>query len=690
MDETRDLLVEIGTEELPPTALKRLSEAFEAAFSDQLGQNRLEHGPIERYATPRRLALLVRSLATSQPDQEVVRKGPALKAAYDDQGVPTKAAEGFARSCGVSVEELQREVSPKGAWLAFRQRQPGRSTKDLVLDMTSKALDALPIPKRMRWGDRDDEFVRPVHWLVLMLGDEPLSGRLFGVEAGALTQGHRFHAPEHISISSASEYAERLRDPGHVEPVFARRRDMIRTQVEAVAAEAGGRAVLDEALLDEVTALCEWPSAVFGAFDEEFLEVPPEVLIEAMQKHQKYFPVVSASGQLLPSFVTVSNIQSRDRAQVRAGNERVIRPRFSDAAFFWRQDLKTPLAELAPRLDKVVFQERLGTLAEKSARVGRVSRYIADLLGMDEALAARAAQLAKCDLLTHMILEFPSLQGTMGRYYADKAGEDPCVVSAMEEQYLPRHAGDALPKSDCGLVLSSAEKIDTLVGIFAIGERPTGVKDPYALRRAAIGLLRTLIETPLPLDLRDVLRFSASTFEDKVDAHAAAVAVFGYCMERLKGYYQDRKISGDVVDSVLATGPGVPSDIQRRILAVQSFRVLPEAEALTAANKRIRNILRKSGESTPTEIDLGALRESAEVRLEERISSLGKSIAPLLEAQDYGGVLRSLSGLRDDVDGFFDGVMVMAEEPELRRNRLALLRALEALFLQVADISLLK
>jgi glycyl-tRNA synthetase beta chain len=690
MEEVRDLLVEIGTEELPPTALQRLSEAFLEGFRDQLVQHHLEFTCIESFATPRRLALLVHSLAARQPDQETIRKGPALKAAYDADGQPTKAAAGFARSCGVAPQDLQQEETPKGAWLVFRQVHQGQASSDLVVGMTAQALDALPIPKRMRWGDGDDEFVRPVHWVTLLFGNEPVQGRLFGIDAGTSTRGHRFHNPAALQITSASDYAEVLREQGKVEPSFAARRDMIRAQVESLAAPSGGRPVVEADLLDEVTALCEWPSALMGGFDEGFLEVPPEVLIETMQKHQKYFPVVSGTGELLPSFIAISNIQSRDPDQVRAGNERVIRPRFADAAFFWHQDLKQPLDAFVPKLAKVVFQVKLGTLAEKSARVGQISRYIAGLLGFDEDLAARSAELAKCDLLSQMIIEFPSLQGTMGRYYAEKAGEDPCVVAAMEQQYLPRHAGDQLPRSRCGQVLSIAEKLDTLVGIFAIGQRPTGVKDPYALRRATIGLLRILIETPLALDLREVLDFTAEELRDKVDAKTAAAEVFDYSMERLKGYYQDRGIGVDVIDSVLAVHPRVPSDIHRRVLAVESFRLLPEAEALTAANKRIRNILRKSSETAPGEVDGSVLQEEAERRLAARIPELQAAIVPLLQQQDYEGVLKTLSRLRTDVDEFFDQVMVMAEDSELRLNRLALLRFIESLFLRVADISRLK
>jgi len=690
VEETRDLLVEIGTEELPPKSLRVLSEAFRKGFEDQLWKHQLGFSRTEPFATPRRLGLLVRELATRQPDQEVVRKGPALQAAFDTQGQPTKAASGFARSCGVPVKELQREETPKGTWLVFRQVRQGQSATDLIVDMTAKALESLPISKRMRWGERDDEFVRPVHWVTIIFGQDPVEGQLFGIDAGHLTQGHRFQAPVAFPVPSASRYAEILRTQGKVEPSFSTRREMICSQVQALAENIDGRAIMEDDLLDEVTALCEWPYAIMGAFDEGFLEMPSEVLIETMQKNQKYFPVVSSGGRLLPYFITVSNIQSRDPAQVRAGNERVIRPRFSDAAFFWEQDLKQPLQAFSPRLEKVIFQARLGTLAEKSVRLGRISRQIASLLGMDQRLAARAAQLAKCDLATQLVLEFPGLQGTIGRYYARKAGEDPCVVSAMEQQYLPRHAGDALPQSDCGLVLSIADKLDTLVGIFAIGQRPTGVRDPYALRRAAISLLRILIETPLSLDLKEILELSAEALRDKVNIKGVVEEVFEYCMERLKGYYSDQNIGADIVDSILAVNPTVPNDIHRRILAVEDFQSLPEAAILTAANKRIRNILHKHSGSISEQVDTSLLQDDAERRLEAKIKSLTSGISPLLKTQDYKGILKMLSELHSDIDTFFDRVMVMTEQPDLRRNRLALLQAIETLFLKVSDISFLK
>jgi glycyl-tRNA synthetase beta chain len=690
MTEKADLLVEIGTEELPPGSLKRLSEAFAAGFAQQLQANRLAFGDLEPFATPRRLALLVRQLELQQSDQTVVRKGPALANAFDNEGKPTKAAVGFARSCGLDVSELGREETSKGAWLVARKTEPGQSTRVLLVPLLEQVLKGLPIAKRMRWGEGEHEFVRPVHWVTVLLGEETVEGELFGIRIRGTTRGHRFHHPKEIEVPRPEAYEALLVSEGRVMPSFSKRRQMILDQVSDLAVSIGGRARVDEALLDEVTALCEWPTAVRGDFDPEFLEVPPEVLVETMETNQKYFPVLGEQGELLPHFITISNIESLDPEQVRAGNERVIRPRFADAAFFWRQDRRQPLQAFAEKLKGVVFQESLGSLAEKSARVAQISRYIAGLLGVDEELSARAAYLGKCDLVTHMIFEFPSLQGTMGRYYAEKSGEHPCVAAAMEEQYLPRHAGDRLPATDCGRILSLAERLDTLVGIFAIGERPTGVKDPYALRRAAIGVLRILIETPLALDLRELLEFTAKELRTKVDAGAAAGEVFDYTTERLRAYFADQGIKPDVVDAVLSLGVTVPSDIYRRILAVESFRRLPEAEALTAANKRIRNILRKSAETATNEMDVEALEAEEEIRLARRVTDLKAEIGPLAERQDYEGVLRAAAAVRADVDEFFDRVMVVTDDDRLRRNRLALLSELEGLFLGVADISRLQ
>ena len=694
MEQKQDLLIEIGTEELPPTALKRLSEAFREGLSRQLAEHELGHGDIVSFATPRRLALLVRDAALQQPDRETLRRGPALAAAFDASGTPTKAALGFARSCGVEVADLAREETPKGTWLIHRQQVKGQAISALLPRLVSSALEQLPIPKRMRWGSGEEEFVRPLHWVCVLCGEQPIDGRILGVDIGNRSRGHRFHHPESVTIASPDAYAETLR-AAHVEPSLDIRRERIEEQVARLAASIEGRASMPEALLDEVAALCEWPVALLGGFDQRFLEIPPEVLIETMQKNQKYFPVFGADGALLPYFITVSNIESREPELVRAGNERVIRPRFSDAMFFWEQDRKRPLAERQAALGQVIFQHQLGSVLAKTERVGRLAREIAVQLGYDADLVERAALLGKCDLVTLMVGEFASLQGVMGRYYARHDGEHACVVAAMEEQYLPRHAGDQLPQSDCGRALALADKLDSLIGIFAIGQRPTGVKDPYGLRRAAIGVVRILIETPLPLDLKALLSSAAEAYGDGIEAVGAVDAVFAYVAERLPGYYGDQGLGGDVIDAVLATGSTIPADIDRRIAAVAAFRELEAADALAAANKRIRNILKKAplradADSAVEQVVSSALVEPAERRLAERISAMRAIIEPLLAAKDYTGVLRTLADLRADVDAFFDGVMVMVDDPELRANRIAILRGLETLFLTVADISRLQ
>ncbi len=689
MDANNDLLIEIGTEELPPAALRRLADAFRQGVQDQLDQRGLTSDGIETYATPRRLALLIRNLPAAQPDQQVARRGPAVKAAFGADGAPTKAAQGFARSCGVEVGDLQREQTPKGEWLVFHRVDKGLPIAELVGPMVEHSLSKLPIPKRMRWGD--EEFVRPVHWVCVLFGSDVIPAHILGIEATGSTYGHRFHHPDPITIGRAADYAEILREQGHVEADFAKRRARVRGLVEEAAASVECSASIEAALLDEVTALCEWPAPIMGSFDERFLEVPPEALIETMQKNQKYFPVFGPDGALMPRFIAISNIESKDPEQVRKGNERVIRPRFADAAFFWHQDLKQPLEAYQARLEKVVFQKDLGTLAEKTERVAGIAGHIADTLGNDAGEAQRAARLAKCDLMTQMIFEFASLQGIMGRYYAQRSGESECVAQAMEEQYLPRHAGDRLPSSDCGLAVALADRLDSMVGIFAIGQRPTGVKDPYGLRRAAIGILRILIETPLPLDLKELLQKAAEQLRGKVAAADAAVAdVLQYAMERLKGYYQDQGIGADSVEAVLATGVTIPSDIDRRIRAVEAFRALPEAAALAAANKRIGNILKKAGDEAPqgaSTVDSSQLAEQAEIELNRRILELADRVAPLKQAQDYDAVLVELAQLRPEVDAFFDQVMVMADDKALRTNRLQLLHSVQALFVDVADIS---
>jgi glycyl-tRNA synthetase beta chain len=695
VDPTSDLLVEIGTEELPPTALLALSNGFVACFRDQLEAVGIGFDRIEPFASPRRLALLVRGIPTRQPDREMLRRGPAVQAAFGADGQPTKAALGFARSCGVPVDALAREVTDKGEWLAFSSTAVGASTGSLVPGLTEAALAGLPIPKRMRWGEGSEEFVRPVHWICLLLGTEAIPGRILGIEAGRYTRGHRFHHPEPIEVPEASAYAELLRSQGCVEPDFKRRRDSVRSQVEGMASAHDLRARIDDALLDEVTALVEWPKVILGHFDEVYLAIPPEVLIETMRSNQKYFPLEDASGALQASFIAVTNIESRDPDQVRAGNERVIRPRFADAAFFWAQDLKQPLEAYAARLETVVFQDRLGTLAEKSARVASLARHLGPKFGVDADLAARAGELSRCDLVTSMVYEFAGLQGTMGRYYAQQAHEDPCVSSAMEEQYLPRFAGDALPASPCGRVLAVADRIDTLVGIFGIGLRPTGAKDPYGLRRASIGVIRILIETPLELDLRALIVLAASAYPAGILSKDVETAALAYVLDRLRGYYHERGVSADTIEAVLQTGVTIPADLDARIAAVTAFRSLSGAASLAAANKRIRNILTKAGisivlDSRHPVANAHLLRDPSEIRLAARVEELSSLVGPLAEARDYIGVLGLLAGLEEDLDAFFDQVMVMDEDAAIRENRIRLLRSLAELFLRVADISRLQ
>ena len=687
-----DLLVEIGTEELPPVALPQLCAAFADGFRKRLAERSIGFADVESFAAPRRLALLVKGVSTRQPDFQTLRRGPAVAAAFGPDGTPSKAAEGFARSCGVAVEDLVRERTEKGEWLAYRTLSAGRLTAELVPALTEQALADLPIPRRMRWGEGEAEFVRPVHWICLMLGDSPVEGKVLGVEASARTWGHRFHHPGSITLGSALDYAERLRTEGFVEPSFERRRELIRCQVDSIASDQGLRAEVDPALLDEVTALVEWPCALLGSFDRDFLDVPAEVLIETMRKNQKYFPVRDSSGALQPLFIAVSNIESKDPSQVRAGNERVIRPRFTDAKFFWEQDRRKHLEDWFPRLETLVFQDKLGSMAGKSRRVACLARVLADRLGENPVLAERAALLAKCDLTSSMVCEFPALQGTIGRYYAANGGEDPAVSEAIEEHYLPRFAGDTLPQTGCGRVLAIADRLDTLVGTFGIDHRPSGTKDPYGLRRASIAVLRILIETPLPLNLRDILDHTFQGYDRGTLRPDTVSAVLAYMFDRLVNYYQELEIAADTVDAVLATGVADISDLDLRIRAVSDFRVLAAGVSLAAANKRIRNILAKSGEQVTAEgdPDVEVFSDPAEIGLWRRIVEIRIAMTPLVEAQDYAAVLGLLAGLREEVDAFFDQVMVMAEDRRVRSNRLALLRRLQDLFLQIADISRLQ
>ena len=686
-----DLLIELGTEELPPKALAKLSQAFHSGVETGLKKAELSFGEVRAYATPRRLALVITQLQTRQPDRIVERRGPAVTAAFDDEGNPTKALLGFAGSCGVTVDELDTMQTDKGAWLVFKQEQPGAEATSLLSEIIEQALNDLPIPKRMRWGDLPGEFVRPVHWLVVLLGDEIVPMEMLGVKADRFSQGHRFHYPQPIRISSPMTYAPQLESEGHVMVDFEARKEAIEGQVKELAATLNGEAIINPDLLDEVTGLVEWPVALAGNFDVRFLSLPAEALISSMEGHQKYFAVRSKDGALLPHFITICNIASQDPDQVVAGNERVILPRLSDAAFFWETDRKHPLSARQEQLKTIVFQNKLGTVFDKSQRVASLAADIAGQIGGDPALAERAAKLAKCDLVTEMVGEFPELQGIMGRYYAQLDGENNEVAEALDEQYLPRFAGDSLPATATGQAVSLAEKLDTLVGLFGIGQPPTGVKDPFALRRAALGVLRIITEKHLELDLSALLHSASLNFDGQLTENDVTNQVMQYFFDRLRGVVLEQGFKADEFEAVLAVRPTRPLDFLQRLKAVSTFRQLEQADSLAAGNKRIGNILRKNdAETSDVSINESLLQEPAEKALAEKLSEARRELAPLSANADYTGVLNYLASMREAIDSFFDDVMVMADDEAVRDNRLALLNQTRALFLGVADISCLQ
>ena len=689
MTEARDLLVELGVEELPPKALQGLAQALAENMQRGLRDERLEHGECSWYATPRRLAVLVRQLAASQADNTVEKRGPALSAAYNEAGEPTKAALGFARSCGVEPEQLETLETDKGKWLCHRHVARGARTAARIPDIINQALTDLPIPRRMRWGAGDIEFARPVHWVVLLFGEELIHSRVLGMETGRETRGHRFHHPAPVQLDVAGEYAEKLAATAYVVADFKARRERVRQAVDQAAQDGGGKALVDAELLDETTALVEWPVAVAGTFADEFLTLPPEVLIATMQGHQKYFPVVNPNdGRLQARFVAVANIESADPEQVKRGNERVIHPRLSDAAFFWQRDRTRTLEQFGEGLDRVVFQQKLGSLADKTARIEALGLYMAEQLALDQDAYQRAARLAKCDLLTAMVAEFPELQGIMGRCYAVASGEPAAVAQALDEQYMPRHAGDRLPQGPTGRILALADKLDTLMGMFAVSGAPSGDKDPFGLRRAALGCLRIMVECALPLDLEDCIARAATTFPQGLATQDAQDALFDFMQERLRGYYLEQGVSATVFDAVQAGRPTRPHDFHLRALAVSDFLQRPEAASLVAANKRIRNLLKQTALDDKLEPDPALLREQTEIALYEQLCACPAS--EHLEQGDYRAALLALAGLRDAVDAFFDEVMVLCEDRALSNNRLALLSALRGLFLATADLSRLQ
>ena len=690
MTARRDFLVEIGTEELPPKSLLTLADAFAQGITKGLADAGLVHGTVDRFATPRRLAVRVRRLAEQQPDRAIEKRGPPLKAAFDAQGAPTQAAMAFARGCGVDVTALEQLETPKGVWLVHRGTETGALTVGLLPVIVQAALDALPIARRMRWGAGEAQFVRPVHWVVMLFGREVVPCEVLGVPASNLTYGHRFMAPRALRLSSPSSYVKLLHRRGRVIVDIHERRETIRQGVIAAAARLGGEAVISDSLLDEVTALVEWPVPLAGRFDARFLELPPEVPIATMQDHQRCFPVRDPQGRLMPWFVTVSNIESSDPGQVIAGNERVVRPRLSDAAFFWATDRQQRLDARCDALQRVTFQTQLGSLYDKSERVRGLARSIAASIGGDPALADRAAQLAKCDLLTSMVGEFPELQGLMGRYYAQHDGESAEVAEALREQYLPRFAGDELPVTSTGMAVSIADKLDTIAGIYATGQKPTGTRDPFGLRRAALGLLRISIERRLDLDLQQLIdeALAALPFPAPVET---ARGVYDYVIERLRAYYLegglDLTVTAEMFDAVLATRPASPLDFDARLRALADFLELPDAGSLAAANKRIVNILRKAGETLPDRVNESLLLDPAEQILAEQVEAMARIAEPLFAAREYTKALRTLAALRPAVDEFFDSVMVMADDAAVRANRLALLERMRSLFMQAADLS---
>jgi glycyl-tRNA synthetase beta chain len=690
MSPSRDFLVEIGTEELPPKSLSALAAAFADAVEKGLTDAGLAHGAVERFATPRRLAVRVRRLAERQPDRAVERRGPPVKAAFDAQGAPTQAALAFAKGCGIEVGALERLETPKGAWLVHRGTEAGAPTASLLPGIVQAALDALPIARRMRWGAGEAQFVRPVHWVLMLFGKDVVPCQILGVASSNLSFGHRFMAPKPLRISSPAAYVSTLHKRGKVLADIHERRETIRQGVTAEAARLGAVAVISDSLLDEVTALVEWPVPLAGRFDERFLELPAEVPVATMQDHQRYFPVRDASGALMPWFIAVANIESADPGQVIAGNERVVRPRLSDAAFFWATDRQQRLDARREALKRVTFQTQLGSLHDKTERVRTLAKSVATAIGGDPRLADRAAELAKCDLISTMVGEFPELQGLMGRYYAQHDGEHAEVCEAIREQYLPRYAGDALPATRTGMAVAIADKLDTIAGIYATGQKPSGTRDPFGLRRAALGLLRTSIEQRLDLDLQILIERALAALPFAAPADCAR-EVYDYVIERLRAYYVEGgagfEVTPEMFDAVLATRPASPLDFDARLRALVEFLQLPEAQALAAANKRIANILRKVTEPVGERVDAGRLMDPAEQILGEQVEAIARQVEPKFAARDYTGALKSLAVLRNAVDAFFDSVMVMADDPALRANRIALLKRMQGLFMRVADLS---
>lgn len=683
-------LVEIGTEELPPKALRSLAESFAANFTAELDNAGLEHGDVSWFAAPRRLALKVANLSAAQADREIEKRGPAIAQAFDAEGKPSKAAEGWARGCGITVDQAERLVTDKGEWLMYRAHVKGQSAQQLLAGMVSTALGKLPIPKLMRWGDSDVQFVRPVHTVTMLLGADLIPGTVLGIESARTVRGHRFMGEAEFTLDNADQYPQILLERGKVVADYEARKALIKRDAELAAQKIGGKADLSDSLLEEVASLVEWPVVLTAKFEEKFLAVPAEALVYTMKGDQKYFPVYDAAGKLLPNFIFVANIESKDPQQIISGNEKVVRPRLADAEFFFNTDRKKRLEDNLPRLETVLFQQQLGTLRDKTDRIQALAGWVAGQIGADVNHATRAGLLSKCDLMTNMVFEFTDTQGVMGMHYARHDGEAEDVAVALNEQYQPRYAGDALPQSLVACSLAIADKMDTLAGIFGIGQHPKGDKDPFALRRAALGVLRIIVEKNLPLDLQTLTEEAVRLYGSKLTNAKVVDDVVEFMLGRFRAWYQEEGHAVDTIQAVLARRPTKPADFDARVKAVSHFRTLDEAAALAAANKRVSNILAKSTETLNDSVRASVLKDVAEIQLATHLVVLRDKLQPYFAAGNYQEALVELAALREPVDAFFDNVMVMADDAEVRVNRLTLLSKLRELFLQVADISVLQ
>ncbi|NGZ66133.1 glycine--tRNA ligase subunit beta [Vibrio aestuarianus subsp. cardii] len=685
----KEFLIELGTEELPPKQLRTLAEAFAANFEAELKTADLAHDGIKWFATPRRLALKVANLAQGQADKVVEKRGPAISVAFDADGNPTKAAQGWARGNGITVEQAERLKTEQGEWLLFKQEVKGQQAKAIVVELAAKALANLPIAKPMRWGDKETQFIRPVKTLTILMGDELIEGEILGVASARTIRGHRFMGEAEFTIDDASQYPAILEERGKVIADYDARKATIIAGAQQAAQQVGGAADLEDDLVEEVTSLVEWPVVLTAKFEEKFLKVPSEALVYTMKGDQKYFPVYDENKHLLPNFIFVSNIESKEPRHVIEGNEKVVRPRLADAEFFFNTDLKSKLADRLPQLETAIFQKQLGTIKDKTDRITELAGYIAEQIGADVEKSKRAGLLAKCDLMTSMVFEFTDTQGVMGMHYARHDGEAEEVAVALNEQYMPRFAGDALPTNGVSSAVAMADKLDTIVGIFGIGQAPKG-SDPFALRRASLGVLRIIVEYGYNLDLVDLVAKAKSLFGDRLTNDSVEQDVIEFMLGRFRAWYQDEGFSVDIIQAVLARHPTKPADFDKRVKAVSHFRELEAAEALAAANKRVGNILAKFDGQLATEINLTLLQEDAEKALAEEVEVMTEALEPAFATGDYQQALSKLAALREPVDAFFDNVMVMADDEALKQNRLTLLNNLRNLFLQIADISLLQ